>query len=66
LYLESGSLINASDLWQAFQAVMGDGKEEAETMALFQRALAEMRYLGMMKATRKRADHVAKTMWRGL
>ncbi|KAK3072608.1 Origin recognition complex subunit 3 [Teratosphaeriaceae sp. CCFEE 6253] len=66
LYLESGSLINASDLWQAFQAVIGDGREEAETMALFQRALAETRYLGMMKTTRKRADHVAKTMWRGL
>ncbi|TKA83729.1 hypothetical protein B0A55_00037 [Friedmanniomyces simplex] len=66
LYLESGSLINASDLWQAFQAVLGDGREEAETMALFQRALAELRYLGMMKSTRKRVDHVAKDMWQGL
>ncbi|KAK5695202.1 Origin recognition complex subunit 3 [Elasticomyces elasticus] len=66
LYLESGSLINAGDLWHAFQAVLGDGKEDAETMALFQRALAEMRYLGMMKSTRKRMDHVAKVMWHGL
>ncbi|KAK0309448.1 Origin recognition complex subunit 3 [Friedmanniomyces endolithicus] len=66
LYLESGSLINASDLWQAFQAVLGDGREEAETMALFQRGLAELRYLGMMKSTRKRVDHVAKVMWQGL
>ncbi|KAK0946865.1 Origin recognition complex subunit 3 [Friedmanniomyces endolithicus] len=66
LYLESGSLINASDLWQAFQAVLGDGGEEAETMTLFQRALAELRYLGMMKSTRKRVDHVAKVMWQGL
>ncbi|KAK4897764.1 Origin recognition complex subunit 3 [Elasticomyces elasticus] len=66
LYLESGSLINASDLWHAFQAVLGDGKEDAETMALFQRSLAEMRYLGMMKSTRKRMDHVAKVMWHGL
>ncbi|KAK3675857.1 Origin recognition complex subunit 3 [Recurvomyces mirabilis] len=66
LYLESGNLINASDLWQAFQAVMGDDKDEAETMALFQRGLAELRSLGMMKPTRKRADHVAKVMWRGL
>ena len=66
LYLESGSLINISDLWQAFQAVMGGEKEEGELMALFQRRLAELRYLGLVKSTRKRADHVAKVAWRGL
>ena len=66
LYLESGSLINVSDLWQAFQAVVGDEKTEEENMALFQRALAELQYLGMVKSTRKRVDHVAKVAWRGL
>ena len=66
LYLESGSLINVGDLWQAFQAVMGGEKEEGELMALFQRGLAELRYLGLVKSTRKRADHVAKVAWRGL
>lgn len=66
LYLESGSLINASDLWHAFQAVMGDGKEDEQTMTLFQRALAELRYLGLVKSTRKRVDHIAKVAWRGL
>lgn len=66
LYLESGSLINASDLWQAFQAVMGEEREEGQTRALFQRALAELRALGMVKSTRKRVDHIAKVAWRGL
>lgn len=66
LYLESGNLINASDLWQAFQAVVGEDKSEEENMALFQRALAELQYLGMIKSTRKRADHIAKVAWRGL
>ncbi|RMX78601.1 hypothetical protein D0869_08957 [Hortaea werneckii] len=66
LYLESGNLINASDLWQAFQAVMGDDTDEQQSMALFQRALAELRALGMVKSTRKRVDHIAKVAWRGL
>ncbi len=66
LYLESGSLINASDLWQAFQAVMGDEWTEEQNMALFQRALAELKYLGLVKNTRKRVDHVAKVAWKGL
>ncbi|EME79035.1 uncharacterized protein MYCFIDRAFT_115667, partial [Pseudocercospora fijiensis CIRAD86] len=67
LYLESGNIINASDLWQAFEAVIGDSVEdEAAAMALFQRALAELKYLGLVKATRKKADHVAKVAWRGL
>lgn len=66
LYLESGSLVNASDLWQAFQAVMGEETNEEENMALFERALTELQYLGMVKSTRKKADHVAKVAWRGL
>jgi origin recognition complex subunit 3 len=66
LYLESGSLTNASDLWQAFQAVVGDERTDEQNMALFQRALAEMKYLGMMKNTRKRVDHVQKCAWKGL
>ncbi|KAK6432006.1 Origin recognition complex subunit 3 [Oleoguttula sp. CCFEE 5521] len=67
LYLESGSLINVSDLWQAFQAVMSEKKKDDEQlMALFQRGLAEMRYLGLVKSTRKKADHIAKVAWKGL
>jgi origin recognition complex subunit 3 len=72
LYLESGALINVHDLWQAFRAVMssstseGDEESEETMLALFQRALAELRYLGFVKTTRKRADHIAKVSWRGL
>lgn len=67
LYLESGSLINVHDLWQAFQAVMGDdAADEEHIVALFQRGLAEMRYLGLMKSTRKKTGHVGKAAWKGL
>ena len=66
LYLESGSLINASDLWQAFQAVIGDDRTQEQNIALFQRALAELRSLGLVKSTRKRVDHIAKVAWKGL
>ncbi|KAI5366133.1 putative origin recognition complex, subunit 3, origin recognition complex subunit 3, winged helix [Septoria linicola] len=67
LYLESGNLINAHDLWKAFGAVIEEGAEdEQNTMALFQRSLAELRYLGLVKNTRKRVDHIAKVSWRGL
>ena len=65
LYLESGSLINGADLLQAFQALMGDERPE-EVLALYQKALAELKYLGMLKSTRKRVDHVAKVAWKGL
>lgn len=68
LYLESGSLINVCDLLRAFQSVMADHVEEGEekSMALFQRALAELKALGMVKSTRRRVDHVAKVAWKGL
>ncbi|KAF2468215.1 uncharacterized protein BDR25DRAFT_58702 [Lindgomyces ingoldianus] len=68
LYLESGALINVSDLWSAFNAIAGDENEdeESKTMALFQCALAELKYLGLLKPSRKKNDHVAKMMWKGL
>ncbi|KAF2026488.1 hypothetical protein EK21DRAFT_74048 [Setomelanomma holmii] len=68
MYLESGALLNVSDLWSAFNAIAGDGDEDGEskTMALFQRALAELKYLGLLKPSRKKTDHVSKTMWKGL
>jgi origin recognition complex subunit 3 len=65
LYLESGSLINASDFWQAFRAIVGDADEQ-RTIALFQRGLAELRSFGVIKSTRRRIDHVSKVAWRGL
>jgi len=30
MYLESGTLINVTDLWSAFNAIAGDGTEENE------------------------------------
>ncbi|MCJ1232868.1 hypothetical protein MMC14_000822 [Varicellaria rhodocarpa] len=81
LYLESGALINIADLWAAFSAVVGtegeeekgeaekkddDDDDEERKLALFYRALAELKYLGMIKNSRKRTDHLTKLAWKGL
>ena len=34
LYLESGSLVNASDLWSAFNAIVGEEEDEVEPTAM--------------------------------
>ena len=90
LYLESGSQINVSDLWSAFDTIVATENpedEEAEQQrnlfvprgnlkdssstnvtasALFSQALAELKYMGMIKSSRKKADHLAKLAWKGL
>ncbi|KAL4977821.1 origin recognition complex subunit 3 N-terminus-domain-containing protein [Aspergillus desertorum] len=70
LYLESGALVNVHDLWTAFHTVFeseqGGGCDERMTMALFYRALSELRALGMLKHSRKKLDHAAKSAWMGL
>lgn len=70
LYLESGAIVNAHDLWSAFYAVFGsdqdDKCDERMVMALFYRALSELKALGMVKNSRKKVDHIAKTSWTGL
>ncbi|KAI1176736.1 origin recognition complex subunit 3 N-terminus-domain-containing protein [Nemania sp. FL0916] len=70
LYLETGSLINAADIWSAYYAIVGedneDGLDERTALVLFYRSMAELKTMGFVKQTRKKADHVAKLAWKGL
>ncbi|PKY07040.1 origin recognition complex, subunit 3 [Aspergillus campestris IBT 28561] len=70
LILESGALVNVHDLWQAFNAVFesdGDADcDERMVLTLFYRALSELKSFGMVKSSRKKLDHIAKTSWVGL
>ncbi|KAK6335960.1 hypothetical protein TWF730_003334 [Orbilia blumenaviensis] len=82
LYLESPALIGIYDLWTAFRMVcMGDrggdqdedgnadddeDEEEKELQAQFYRALAELRFLGFVKYSKKKTDHLVKLAWKGL
>ncbi|KAI0972551.1 origin recognition complex subunit 3 N-terminus-domain-containing protein [Xylaria arbuscula] len=70
LYLETGSLINAADIWSAYHAIMGEENEdeldERTALFLFYRAMAEMKAMGFVKQSRKKADHMAKVAWKGL
>ncbi|KAF4555878.1 Origin recognition complex subunit 3-like protein [Elsinoe fawcettii] len=67
LYLESGLMVNAADLRSAFAAILGDKVEDEEILnAVFLRSLAELSHLGLVKGTKKKADHLIKTAWKGL
>ncbi|KAM0807214.1 hypothetical protein AB5N19_07553 [Seiridium cardinale] len=70
LYLETGSLINVADLWSAFYAIVGEendgGMDERTALVLFYRAISELRTMGFVKQSRKKADHIAKLAWQGL
>lgn len=70
LYLETGSLINAADIWSAYYAIVGEdneyGFDERVALMLFYRSMAEMKAMGFVKQSRKKTDHVAKLAWKGL
>lgn len=40
-----------------------DGYDERTALVLFYRGLAELKAMGFVKATRRRADHIAKNKW---
>ncbi|KAH6636647.1 origin recognition complex subunit 3 N-terminus-domain-containing protein [Chaetomium tenue] len=69
LYLEAGALINVADLWSAYYALVGEesdvGMDERSALVGFYRALAELRMMGFVKQSKKKADHVAKLKWLG-
>ena len=70
LYLETGSLVNVADLWSAYLAIVGNeneaGLDERTALVLFYQGLAELRIMGFVKPSRKKADHIAKLAWKGL
>jgi origin recognition complex subunit 3 len=70
MYLETGSLINVFDLWSAFLEMISSGEEEKcderDVLVLFYRALADLKVSGMVKQSKRKADHLAKSAWKGL
>jgi origin recognition complex subunit 3 len=67
LYSEAGSLVNVSDLWSAFYALVGDedkaGLDERAALVRFYQGLAELKNMGFVKQSKKKADHIAKVKW---
>ncbi|KAK3311265.1 origin recognition complex subunit 3 N-terminus-domain-containing protein [Chaetomium strumarium] len=67
LYLEAGALVNVADLWSAYYALVGEetdiGLDERSALVCFYRGLAELRMMGFVKQSRKKADHIAKLKW---
>uniref|UniRef100_A0A8C4WUW8 Origin recognition complex subunit 3 n=1 Tax=Eptatretus burgeri TaxID=7764 RepID=A0A8C4WUW8_EPTBU len=66
LHLECGRLINLYDWLQAFAAVV-DREHEDEIQpqihARFKRAVSDLQFLGFVKPTKRKTDHVARLTW---
>ncbi|XP_032876738.1 origin recognition complex subunit 3 isoform X3 [Amblyraja radiata] len=76
LHLECGRLINLYDWLQAFATVVcaaegkdpdeiNNGQVEEVIHARFIRAVSELEFLGFIKSTKRKTDHVARLTWGG-
>ncbi|KAI7896366.1 origin recognition complex subunit 3 N-terminus-domain-containing protein [Mucor mucedo] len=70
LYLECGRLINLYDWFVAFGCIIEREKrpanqklEENEVQARFIRSVAELQFLGFIKPTQRKTDHVIRLTW---
>lgn len=68
LHLESGKLINLYDMMQSFKAVKSgerkmSAKEEKIAEAQFFRSIAELQFMGLVKPTQRKTDHVQRMTW---
>eukprot|EP00043_Microstomoeca_roanoka_P004953 m.52813 g.52813 ORF g.52813 m.52813 type:complete len:528 (+) comp12734_c1_seq6:754-2337(+) len=66
LHLECGRLINLHDWLMAFASIVEPEQEHepsAGVQARFARAVAELQFLGFIKATRRKPDHVERLTW---
>ncbi|XP_061176689.1 LOW QUALITY PROTEIN: uncharacterized protein LOC133185468 [Saccostrea echinata] len=74
LHLECTQLINLYDWLQAFATVVTSDEElnedkiknpDKELQARFIRAVSELQFLGFVKPTKRKTDHVARLTWGG-
>ncbi|KAI7862220.1 origin recognition complex subunit 3 N-terminus-domain-containing protein [Spinellus fusiger] len=68
LYLECGRMINLYDWFVAFGSVLEREKretslEEDEVQTRFIRSVAELQFLGFIKPTQRKTDHVVRLTW---
>ncbi|CEP10502.1 hypothetical protein [Parasitella parasitica] len=70
LYLECGRMINLYDWFVAFGYIIEREKrssnhklEENEVQARFIRSVAELQFLGFIKPTQRKTDHVIRLTW---
>ena len=59
--LESGKWVNLHDLLKSFaSSVAPDAGLTREVQGRFLRVLSELQYLGLVKSTKRKADHVQR------
>lgn len=46
--------------------VLEDAPSNCGNRALYYRSIAELKFMGFIKPTRKRVDHLQKLAWKGL
>ncbi|ORZ01077.1 origin recognition complex subunit 3 N-terminus-domain-containing protein [Syncephalastrum racemosum] len=70
LYLECGRMINLYDWFVAFGCIIEREKrpkgrclEENEVQARFVRSVAELQYMGFIRPTQRKTDHVLRLSW---
>ncbi|KAI8093724.1 origin recognition complex subunit 3 N-terminus-domain-containing protein [Halteromyces radiatus] len=70
LYLECGRMINLYDWFVAFGCLIerehrpdGHPLDENEVQARFIRSVAELQFLGFIKSTQRKTDHVIRLTW---
>uniref|UniRef100_A0A8C3AU68 Origin recognition complex subunit 3 n=1 Tax=Cyclopterus lumpus TaxID=8103 RepID=A0A8C3AU68_CYCLU len=69
LHLECGRLINLYDWLEAYSTVVSAAEElmflSLFSSARFIRAVSELEFLGFIKSTKQKTDHVARLTWGG-
>ena len=60
LFNEHGKLISLHDWIQSFSSVKGKKSVSSETHAQFIKAVSELHFMGYLKPTKRKTDHVAK------
>lgn len=65
LYLEAGRLINLHDWFVGFAEIAGQGGRvpEQQVLARFIRCITELQWLGFVRSTKRKTDHVQRMTW---
>lgn len=63
LFTEMGKLINLHDWYQSFSQITNENPEDEKCLARFLRTILELQYMGFIKNTTRKVDHVQRMVW---
>ena len=63
LFTQMGSMVNVADWLDSFKCILESRNKKIKKDATFFQSVSDLQFLGLLKPTQRKTDHVQKVTW---